>query len=130
MEEPQRRERRLLNLPVGEERRQKSADRRRCPECGSTVRQDVQKTPEGSLTLSYCSKCEWRIQSRQLDAERVRALAGFELQVVGGPQRSHIDLEPALLKVTGWVSGDRLELKAIYTPDGESAFSWVVRKVD
>jgi hypothetical protein len=128
--EKERKERRRVNQAVGKERRSSAADRRRCPQCGSSVNQSVENAPGGTLTRRYCTKCSWKTSSRQVDEARIKALAGFELTVQGTQRRAVVELEPDFLKVAGLLPGDTLELKAIYVPGTDTVLTWVLKKIE
>lgn len=129
--EKRSRERRKVNQAIGDDKRGQSADRRRCPQCGSTVRSATEPAPGGTLLRRYCSKCSWEQRTRQIDELRLKALAGFELTVHGSMKKAIIELEPDFLKVSGLTPGDTLELKALYAPGKDkSPMSWVLKKME
>lgn len=129
--EQKRTDRRRVNQPVGEDRRvMGKPDRRRCPQCGSSVRQAVEHAPGGTLTRRFCTKCGWKALSRQVDEAKLKSLAGFEMTVHGSAKKALLELEPDFLKAAKLKPGDTVELKAIYTPGGKSVLSWVLRKMD
>jgi ribosomal protein S27AE len=125
-----RKDRRKVNQAVGADKRLGRADRRRCPNCGSTVRQFVEAAPGGTVTRLYCTKCEWKMVSRQVDEERIKALAGFELTVHGSVKRAMLELDADFMKAAQLLPGDKLELKAIYVPGTETVLTWVLRKLE
>ena len=129
--EKERSERRKVNQPVGAERRRaSSADRRRCPKCGSSLRQAVEHAPGGTLTRIFCTKCDYKTSSRQVDEGRIKALAGFEMTVSGSSKRAYLELEGDFLKAAKIRPGDTVELKAIYTPGSDRVLTWVLKKLD
>jgi hypothetical protein len=128
--EKARKERRRVNQAVGQDRRGGRQDRRRCPECGSTVRQAVEAAPGGTLTRRFCTKCGWKSSSRQVDEERIKALAGFELTVMGTPRRAVLPLDDDFVRAAKIKPGDTLELKAVYVPGTDTVLTWVLRKMD
>jgi ribosomal protein S27AE len=130
--EKRTRERRKVNQAVGDERRGKAVDRRRCPQCGSSVRSHAEHAPGGSLQRRYCTKCGWEEKTRQVDESRLKALAGFELTLHGSMKKAILELEPDFLKASGFTPGDTLELKAIYAPgkDKKNPISWVLKKTE
>jgi len=125
-------ERRKVNQAVGDERRGKAADRRRCPKCGSTVRSNTEGAPGGTLLRRYCTKCGWEQRTRQIDEERLKALAGFELTLHGSMKKAILELEPDFLKASGWTPGDTIEVKALYAPGkgGKAPLSWVMKRME
>lgn len=125
-------ERRRVNQTIGDEKRGKAVDRRRCPQCGSAVRSHSEPAPGGTLTRRYCTKCAWQHQSRQIDESRLKALAGFELQLHGSMKKAILELDAEFLKASGFTPGDTLELKAVYAPSKTNAnpISWVLKKLD
>lgn len=129
-EAKERKERRRVNQAVGNEKRQDRPDRRRCPQCGSTVRHFVEAAPGGTVTRLYCSKCDWKAVSRQVDEERIKALAGFELTVQGSARRAVLELPPDFMKASRLLPGDKVELKAIYVPGTDTVLTWVLSKLD
>jgi len=125
-------ERRKVNQAVGDEKRGKAADRRRCPKCGSSVRSSSEPAPGGTLQRRYCSKCGWEQRSRQIDESRLKALAGFELTLHGSMKKAILELDGDFLKASGFTPGDTVELKALYAPgkDKGSPISWVLKKME
>jgi hypothetical protein len=128
--EKARKDRRKVNQPVGAELRKEGADKRRCPRCGSTLAQTVSKAPGGTLTLTYCTKCEYKAESRQIDEATLKALATFELVVKATPGGSVLKLDPEFLRAANLGPGDAVELKAIYVPGTDTVLTWVLRKID
>jgi len=124
-------ERRKVNQAVGDERRGRAADRRRCPECGSSVRSARESAPGGTLERRYCTKCKWQASSRQVDESRLKALTGFELTVHGAGKKAILELEADFLKLAGLALGDTVELKAVYAPGKKgSPLRWMLSKMD
>jgi ribosomal protein S27AE len=129
MPEKRRTERRKANQVPPREKRGHAPDRRRCPACGSSVRTLHESLLGGSVTRRYCSKCQWKEDSRQMDVEHVRALLGFETQIFGTAKKPMLELSPELLKAAGWSLKDTLELKPLYTPGAEKSLSFVLKKI-
>ncbi len=129
MAEGARRDRRKVNQAVGADRRKGAAERRRCPDCGSSLSQSVVKAPGGTLTRVYCTKCDYRSESRQVDEERLHSLAGFEFMVESGSRGAFLELDRDFLKAARLKPGDRLELKPVYSPGGDSVLTWVLRRL-
>ncbi len=130
--EKRNRERRKVNQAVGDDKRGKAADRRRCPHCGSSIRQATEPAPGGTLLRRYCTKCSWEQRTRQIDELRLKALAGFELTLHGSMKKGVLELDADFLKASGFTPGDTLELKALYAPgkDKTSPMSWVLKKME
>ena len=123
-------ERRKVNQAIGAERRDRQPDRRRCPECGSSIRSSREAAPGGTRERRYCTKCPWQASTRQVDEARLKALAGFELTVQGAGKKAVLELEPDFLKAAGLKQGDTLELKAVYAPGKAGRpLSWVLSKL-
>jgi hypothetical protein len=125
-------ERRKVNQAVGAERRGRVADRRRCPQCGSAVRSHTEERPGGSELTRYCTKCSWKERTRQVDEDRLKALAGFELTVHGVGRKAVLELEPDFLRVSGIRPGDTLELKPLYAPGKgkDVPLHWVLKRLE
>ena len=129
--EKRKTERRKVNQAVGAEHRGRAADRRRCPECGSSIRTAREPAPGGTLERRYCTKCHWQASSRQVDESHLKALTGFEMTVHGAGKKAILELEPDFMKAAGLKLGDTLELKAVYAPGRKgSPLSWVLSKLD
>lgn len=126
----ERKDRRRVNQPVGADRRGKAADRRRCPKCGSTLRQGTENASGGTLTKAYCTKCDFKAVSRQVDETRIKALAGFEIPVQGSARRAMLQLDEDFLRAARLGPGDTVELKAIYVPGTDTVLTWVLRKME
>jgi hypothetical protein len=129
MAERRGKERRKVNQVVGKDMRGKAQDRRHCPECGSSVRQSMEPAPGGTLTIRYCTKCDWNQRYRQVDEAQLMALAGFEMQLQGAGKKVILELPPEFLKAAGLKATDHVELKALYTPGGSEHFRWVLRRL-
>ena len=131
---PERRstERRKAAQVPATERRRVAPDRRRCPDCGSSVRTSHEDIigGGGSLVLSYCTKCQWKQRSKRVDLEHIRALLGFEAQIHGSHKRPILELSPELLRAAGWDLKDSLELKPLYTPGAPQSLAFVLKKID
>ena len=123
-------ERRKANELPAKEQRSKNPDRRRCPDCGSSVRSLTEAFPGGSITRRYCSKCHWKQATRQMDMDRVRSIIGFEAQILGSAKHPILELDPDLLKAAGWSLKDTLELKALYTPGAGQNLAFVLKKAE
>ena len=124
-------ERRKVNQAVGADRRGRGADRRRSPECGSSIRKARAAAPGGTQERRYCTKCPWQATSRQVDEARLKALTGFEMTIHGAGRQAILDLEPDFMKVAGLKLGDTLELKAVYAPGKKgSPLGWVLSKLE
>jgi hypothetical protein len=124
-------ERRKVNQAVGAERRGKAADRRRCPECGSSIRSAREAAPGGSIERRYCTKCKWQATARQVDEAKLRALTSFEMTIHGAGKKAILDLDADFLKAAHLKVGDTLELKAVYSPGKKGIpLSWILAKAD
>lgn len=124
-------DRRRVNVATGSDRRKRASDdRRACPQCGSKVRTDVSTLKDGTVTTRHCDKCGWKAVSKQVDEDRLGAMAGFEMQVLGTQKRPLLLLDPAFLRLAQAKPGDTLEVKAIYTPGAKRPFSWIMKKMD
>ncbi|MGH7441911.1 MAG: hypothetical protein ACREKE_04470, partial [bacterium] len=121
----QRRDRRKVNQAVGPERRGAGHERRSCPDCGSIMRQGIVRAPGGTMTRLYCTKCDFQSDSRQVDEDRLKALAGFEMSVQGNSHGAFLELDRDFLKVAGLKLGDGVELKPVYTPGKDAVLTWV-----
>jgi hypothetical protein len=121
-------DRRKVNVPVGEERRGAGRDKRRCPQCHSALQSTVQPFPGGTWTTTYCIRCDYRVRSKQVDEDHLQGSLGFEGMVVGTAKKPLLELNPKFLKISGIKPGDTLELKPLFTPGGDSAVSWIVKK--
>ena len=122
-------ERRKVNVATGTERRGKTKDRRRCPDCGSSVRQNAVAVSGGTRTTLYCTKCPWKLESKQVDEEKMRQLLGFEAMILGDQRKPLLELEPKFLKVAGLKPGDTMSIEPLYTPGGGKSLAWVLKKV-
>lgn len=132
MTERRRTERRKAVQTPATERRRVAPDRRRCPDCGSSVRSMPESIPGGggSIVLRYCTKCHWKEKSKRVDIDHVRALLGFEAEIHGNAKKPFLELSPELLKAAGWSLKDTLELKPLYTPGAEKSLAFVLKKVE
>lgn len=131
MTERRRTERRKADQVAPIERRHKGVDRRRCPECGSSVRSALENLPGGgaSIVRRYCTKCSWKEQAKRVDMERVRSLLGFEATLHGSAKHPLLELDPDILKAAGWSLKDTLELKPLYTPGAGQSIAFVLKKI-
>ena len=123
-------ERRKVNVPMGDERRGKGKDRRRCPKCGSSIQSHAEPMPGGTRTTLFCNSCNWKAESRQIDEDKMQSLLGFEAPVVGTAQKPLLELNKAFSKASGIKPGDTVEIKPIYTPGSDKALSWIVKKIE
>ncbi len=124
-------DRRRVNVATGKERRKlESDDRRACPQCGGKVHTAVKIMKDGSVTTRHCDKCEWKAVSKQVDEDKLKALAGFEMKVLGSAKRPLLLLDPAFLRLAQTKTGDTIEVKAIYTPGLKRPFGWVMKKME
>ena len=130
MPEARSKERRKAIQIAPQERRGKGADRRRCPDCGSSVRSSSEMVDGHTVTKLYCSKCQWKKVTRQVDVERMRAFIGFEAEIHGSAKKPILELDPDLLKAAGWNLKDTLELKPLYTPGAGQSLAFVLKKID
>jgi hypothetical protein len=121
-------DRRRVNVPVGDERRGSGKDKRKCPECHSALQSSVLPFAGGSWTVTYCTKCDYRVRSKQVDEGRMRQILGFEGMVVGSARKPLLELDPDFLKISGIKPGDTLEVKPLFTPGADQEISWVVKK--
>jgi hypothetical protein len=121
-------DRRKVNVPVGDERRGSGKDKRKCPECHSALQSSVLPFGGGTWTTTYCTKCDYRVRSKQVDEGRMRQILGFEGMVVGNAKKPLLELDPEFLKMSGIKPGDTLEVKPLFTPGSEQEISWIVRK--
>ena len=122
-------ERRKVNVATGAERRGTQKDRRRCPDCGSSVRQNAVSIPGGTRTTVYCTSCEWKLESKQVDEEKMQQLLGFEAMVLGDLRKPLLELQPKFLKVAGLKPGDMMSIEPLYAPGAGKSLVWVLKKV-
>ena len=132
MTERRNTERRKAAQVPATERRRVAPDRRRCPDCGSSVRSSHEDVlgGGGSIVLRYCTKCTWKESTKRVDVDRVRALLGFEAQIHGSQKRPILELSTDLLRAAGWDLKDTLELKPLYTPGAPKSLAFVLKKID
>jgi hypothetical protein len=122
----QRDERRKVNVPVAVEQRH-GQEKRKCPSCGSSLQQSTKRVAGGLLTRTYCTKCEFSSESRQVDEERLRAQLGFQAAVLGSNEKPWLELSPDFIKAAGLQPGDTVFFEPIYTPGSADLFKWVVK---
>ena len=120
-------ERRKVNVPVGEERRGKAKDRRRCPDCGSALGADIRPIAGGTRTTVYCMRCDWKKESKQVDEAKLQASLGFEAMVLGNARKPLLELDPRFLKAAGIKPGDSVSIEPLYSPGGTARMVWVVK---
>jgi hypothetical protein len=121
-------DRRRVNVPVGEDKRGTGKDKRKCPECHSSLQNSVQSFEGGTWTTTFCVRCSYRSKSKQIDEGRMQSLLGFENMIVGTVKKPLLELDPKFLKMSGVKPGDMLEVKPLFTPGSDQAISWVVKK--
>lgn len=122
-------DRRKVNVPVGDDKRGTGKDKRKCPQCHSSLQSSVQNFEGGTWTTTFCVRCDYRAKSRQVDEGRMKSLLGFEGMVVGTVKKPMLELDPDFLKFAKVKPGDTLEVKPLFTPGAESEVSWIVKKI-
>jgi hypothetical protein len=122
-------DRRKVNLAVGAEKRGSARDKRKCPECHSALQTSILPFAGGTWTTTFCTKCSYRVRSKQVDEGRMKELLGFEGKIVGTAKKPLLELDQDFLKFSKLSPGDTLEVKPLFTPDGDQVISWVVKKV-
>jgi hypothetical protein len=122
-------DRRKVNIATGDDKRGKGKDHRKCPECHSGLQSSVQPYAGGTWTTTFCTKCNYRVRSKQVDEGRMREILGFEGMIIGNAKKPMLELNPVFLKFSGMKPGDTLEVKPLFTPDGDAEISWIVKKV-
>src|SRR6185369_17896979 len=103
MTERRSKERRKADQVTAVERRHKAVDRRRCPECGSSIRSALENLPGGgaSIVRRYCTKCHWKEHAKRVDIERMRSMLGFEANIHGSAKHPILELPPEIMKAAG-----------------------------
>ena len=121
-------DRRRVNVPVGRDLRGTGKDKRKCPQCHSALQSSVMAFAGGSWTTTFCTKCDYRVKSKQVDEGRMKEILGFEGMVVGTVKKPLLELDADFLKISGLKPGDTLEVKPLFTPGSGSEISWIVKK--
>jgi hypothetical protein len=122
-------DRRKVNVPVGDDKRGTGKDKRKCPECHSALQTSVMPFAGGTWTTVFCTKCDYRVKSKQVDEGRMQAILGFEGMVIGTAKKPMLELDPTFLKFSGIKPGDTLEVKPLFTPGADEEVSWILKKV-
>lgn len=122
-------DRRRVNVPVGDDKRGTAKDLRKCPECHSALQASILPFAGGTWTTTFCTKCSYCVRSKQVNEGRMKELLGFEAKIVGTTKKPLLELDPDFLKFSDVAPGDTLEVKPLFTPDGEHEVSWVIKKV-
>jgi hypothetical protein len=123
-------DRRKVNVPTGGERRSVGKDKRHCPNCHSALQSSIEAFAGGTYTTTFCTKCDYKAMSKQIDEDRMRSLLGFEAEVLGNARKPMLELSAEFLKASGIKPGDTLELKPIFTPGSKKQLSWVLKKIE
>ena len=121
-------DRRRVNVAVGHDLRGSGKDKRKCPECHSALQSSVMPFAGGSWTTTFCTKCDYRVKSKQVDEGRMKQILGFEGMVVGTVKKPLLELDADFLKISGLKPGDTLEVKPLFTPGSDNEISWIVKK--
>lgn len=122
-------DRRKVNVPVGNDARGTGKDKRKCPDCHSALQSSVMPFAGGTWTTTFCTKCDWRQKSKQVDEGRMRQILGFEGMVIGTAKKPMLELDADFLKFSGVKPGDTLEVKPLFTPGADVEISWIVKKI-
>jgi hypothetical protein len=122
-------DRRKVNQPVGDDRRGTKADRRQCPQCKSILSQGIKSFPGGTWTMTYCTKCNYQVKTKQVDEDHLQALLGFEGMIVGTHKKPLLELNHKMLDFAGLKPGDSIEVKPLYTPGARQTVVWVLKKI-
>ena len=129
MRKPQS-DRRKVNVPTGDEKRGTGKDKRQCPNCHSALQSSVEHFAGGTYTTTFCTKCEYKSMSKQVDEDRMRAMLGFEAMLVGSTKKPMLELSQEFLMMADVKPGDTMELKPIFAPGSTVPLSWVIKKIE
>jgi hypothetical protein len=121
-------DRRKVNVAVGDDKRGTGKDKRKCPQCHSALQTAVMPFEGGTWTTTFCTKCDYKAKSKQVDEARMKTLLGFEGMIVGTVKKPMLELDSVFLKFSGLKPGDTLEVKPLFTPGADSEISWIVKK--
>ena len=130
MEEDARSDRRKVNSPVGDDQRGIRKERRKCPECGSVLHAGVKELDGGTLTTVFCGRCNWKMESKQIDEQKVQELLTWELTIVGNEDRPLLELDPEFLQASTLKIGDHLEIKPVVHPGLRPSLDWLIKKIE
>lgn len=121
-------DRRKVNVPVGDERRVTKKNNRKCPECHSALQSNVVPFAGGTWTITFCTKCDYRSNSKQVDEGRMLKVLGFETEILGTTRKPLLELNPDFLTFSNLKPGDTVEIKPLFTPGSKQEVTWVLKK--
>jgi hypothetical protein len=120
-------DRRQLNVPTTAERRhQGGRERRRCPACGTFLKQAVRTLKGGTVTASTCPSCGWSKSSRQTDANVLLLKLTWPLTLESHDGGLAAVLPPELAAALKAKSGDAWELAPLTSPLGSLPMQWTL----
>lgn len=122
-------DRRKVNVPVGDDKRGTGKDKRKCPECHSALQTSVLPFAGGTWTTTFCTKCDFRVKSKQVDEGRMQSILGFEGMVIGTTKKPMLELDATFLKFSGVKPGDTLLVRPLFTPGADEEVTWILKKV-
>jgi len=120
-------DRRKVNVPVGDDKRKGRKDTRKCPMCGSSLQQSIRKLGGGSVTVTFCTKCEYKVESRQIDEDRLKARLGFDAEVLSGGKKYLLEVTLDFIQLAGLKAGDTVRIEPIYAPGQKKPLKWVLK---
>jgi Zn ribbon nucleic-acid-binding protein len=122
----ERKDRRQLNVSVGQECRGSAPERRKCPECGAALSKAVRRLSGGSVTVMECGKCGWTRASRQTDADvlMLKMTWALRLEAKGGGLSA--SLPPELSEALQAKPGDELVISPLTSPLGSLPMKWAL----
>ncbi len=120
-------DRRKVNVPVGQNKRKGVKDSRKCPMCGSSLQQSIRTVGGGSITTTFCTKCEYKSESRQIDEDRLKGRLGFDAEVLSGGKKFLLELSSDFIQLAGLKTGDTVRIEPIYAPGQKKPLKWVLK---
>jgi hypothetical protein len=116
-----------MNAKVLRDRRGTGVDRRAvCPQCGSPMSHDIKKTTTGSRTTLFCTRCEYKTASEQMDVDQLLAKLTWVLELEKRGPMHHLAFPQELMQALGLAEGDHLVLKPLTSTLGSLDMRWML----
>ena len=120
-------DRRQINKSASTERRGKKPDRRRCPDCQSSLITSLRRVAGGTVTTVRCSSCDWSRSSRQTDLKTLMAKLTWSMPLEKTSAGYSLPFPHELARSLGLKAGDEFVLEPLTSPLGKQAMKWALK---
>jgi hypothetical protein len=119
-------DRRQINVKTPLDKRGTGTERRRCPDCGSSLQSSTKTVAGGSVITLSCTRCDWTHSSRTTDADVLMTRMSWALPLEKKGGGLQVAFPSELAEALKLKAGDSLLLRPLTLPVGSLPMRWAL----